>query len=108
MIWDGENPDDLLRRFQDRDTEMCVLKQRMELLLKLPGNVPVDEEDVRSSAVDIDVDDLTPGSPPERDDLLRHTAKELNNREMLKARLARMCRSQQQVSAKYKCLLLDS
>lgn len=95
------SPENLLRRLNDRDVEMSVLLQRVGILLETPPK----EKD--ATCLDRHA---TPGTArdagsesDDRCDLAKgglhvQTANKAGSLEALKACLARMCRSQQQVS----------
>lgn len=93
------SPEKLLRRLDERDVEMSVLLQRVGILLETrPKDATcLDRHATRGTdrEAGIESDD---GCDRARGELRVQRANESGNLEALKACLARMCRSQQQVS----------
>lgn len=95
------SPENLLRRLNDRDVEMSVLLQRVGILLETPPKEKdatcLDRHATRVPARDAgsEADD---GCDLAKGGLHVQTANKAGSLEALKACLARMCRSQQQVS----------
>lgn len=107
------SPENLLRRLNDRDVEMSVLLHRVGILLEKPrkGATHLDRHATPSpataSGASIESGDGKPkplsspsaaGCDLAKDELYVHTENKAGSQEALKACLARMCRSQQQVS----------
>lgn len=90
------NPENLLRRLNDRDVEMSVLLQRVGVLLEMPPKY-VSYLDRRGTArnTGIESDD---GCDLAKGELHVQRANKAGSLEALKSCLARMCPSQQQVS----------
>lgn len=90
-----ETPEVVLRRLLDRDTEICMIRQRIELLLDVPDRtklVITDREDTNIMKDGPGMDDPASASPIS---LYRGVC----SQDSLKARLTAVSQSRQQASA---------